>query len=116
MTAVDDYIAALQAEVQPVLQRVRGIIHAATPGAEESIRYQMPTVCVDGHYLVYFAAWKNHIGLYPIPTMDVALEAEVAPYRAAKDTVRFPYRQPIPYDLIARLVAALVAAQAAAKH
>lgn len=116
MTAVDDYIAALPAEAQPVLQRIRNIIHAGAPGAVESIRYQMPTVFVDGHYLVYFAAWKHHIGLYPIPTLDEALEAEVTPYRAPKDSLRFPYRQPIPYDLFARLVAALVAAQAAAKH
>ena len=56
--------------------------------------------------MVFVGAWKHHIGLYPIPALDDDLEAEVAPYRAAKDTVQFPYRDPIPYDLIERLVAA----------
>ena len=68
----------------------------------------MPTITLNGESLVYFAAWKHHIGLYPIPPADGALERELAPYRAAKDTVRLPLRQPIPYDLIERVTALLV--------
>ena len=70
------------------------------PEAGEKISYQMPTVTMDGQALVYYAAWKQHIGMYPIPLADEALEARIAPYRAAKDTVKFTYRKPIPYDLI----------------
>ncbi len=68
----------------------------------------MPCFSHDGEYLVYLGAWKKHIGLYPIPAFDGELEHDVAPYRAAKDTVRFPYNKAIPYDLIERLVVALV--------
>jgi uncharacterized protein YdhG (YjbR/CyaY superfamily) len=65
----------------------------------------MPTITLNGRDLVSFAAWKHHIGLYPLPAVDDALARELAPYRAAKSTVRFPLGQPMPYSLIARLVA-----------
>ena len=65
----------------------------------------MPTLTLNASDLVYFAAWKNHLGLYSIPTADAAFERELAPYRTAKGTLRFPLREPIPYDLIERLVA-----------
>ncbi len=93
---------------------MRTRLHAAAPGAGETIRYQMPTITLHGKYLVYFAAWKRHIGLYPIPRLGEALEAEITPYRAAKDTVRFPLKKPLPFELIERLVAALVARAAPA--
>lgn len=105
---VDDYIQDLPEAVRPIMTELRRRLHAAAPGAGEAIRYQMPTITLGGRYLVYFAAWKRHIGLYPIPRLDDALEAEIAPYRAAKDTVRFPLRQPLPFDLIDRLMAVLV--------
>ncbi len=63
-----------------------------------------------GRYLVAFAGWKRHIGLYPAPTGDAGFEREMAPYRAAQATARFPLGQPVPYDLIGR-AAALLAAQ-----
>ena len=65
----------------------------------------MPTITLDGHSSVYFAAWKHHIGVYPIPRADEALEKDLAPYRSTKDTVRLPLDQPIPYDLVERVVA-----------
>lgn len=68
----------------------------------------MPCFSIDGQYFVYVGAWKKHLGLYPIPTLDGDLERDLAPYRAATETARFPYRQAIPYDLIERLVAELV--------
>jgi uncharacterized protein YdhG (YjbR/CyaY superfamily) len=78
------------------------------PAAGETISYQMPTITFNGRYLVYFAAWKHHLSLYPVPTADDAFEQELAPYRASKGTVKFPIGKPIPYDLIERLVALLL--------
>ena len=91
--------------MQIILKQVRRTIRYAAPGADETISYQMPTLTLHGKDLVYFAAWKHHISLYPIPTGDEAFARELAPYRAARGTVRFPLRKPIPYDLIERLVA-----------
>ena len=105
---IDDYIGSFPEDVQITLEKVRRTIRNAAPGADETISYQMPTITLNGKSLVYFAAWKHHIGLYPIPTADEAFEQELAPYRAGKRTVRFPLRKPIPYDFIERLVALLV--------
>ncbi|MGZ5390252.1 MAG: iron chaperone, partial [Aeromicrobium sp.] len=69
---------------------------------------QMPVFTIDGIYLVYVGAWKHHIGLYPIPKLPTDLEPDIAPYRTKTDTVRFLYNQPIPYELIERLIEALV--------
>ncbi len=103
-STVDDYIATFPDGVRPVLQEVRERIHAAVPGLGETIRYGMPAFNLDAGTLVYLGGWKQHISLYPITTVDPSLEAEIAPYRAAKGTLRFPLRKPIPYDLIQRLV------------
>jgi uncharacterized protein YdhG (YjbR/CyaY superfamily) len=77
------------------------------PKAEEKISYQIPTFALDGRYLVYFAGWKNHISVYPLPEADEAFERELAPYKSGKGTVKFPLNKPIPYDLIGRLAALL---------
>jgi uncharacterized protein YdhG (YjbR/CyaY superfamily) len=106
--AVDAYIGALEGDANTIAELVRQAIHRATPGIEETVRYKMPCFSLDGEYLVYLGAWKKHIGLYPIPEFDGELEREVAPYRAATDTVRFPYNKAIPYDLIERIAVALV--------
>ncbi len=105
---IDEYISAFPADVQIILEKVRRSIRRAAPTAGETISYQMPTITLNGRYLVYFAAWKHHIALYPVPASDEAFERELAPYRAAKGTVRFLLRKPIPYDLIERWVALLV--------
>jgi uncharacterized protein YdhG (YjbR/CyaY superfamily) len=102
---IDDYISSLPEDVQVVLEKVRQTIRNALPAAGERISYQIPTFTLDGRDLIYVAAWKHHIGLYPISTADEAFERELAPYRAAKATVRFPLREPIPCELIERLVA-----------
>ena len=102
-STVDDYISSFPDDVRPVLQGVRERIHAAVPGLGEAIRYDMRGVHPRPGTLVYLAGWKQHISLYPITTVDPAIEDEVAPYRAAEGTVRFPLRKPIPYDLIQRL-------------
>ncbi len=107
-TAVDEYMAALEGDAHTIAEQVRQAIHRATPGIDETVRYKMPCFSIDGEYLVYLGAWKKHIGLYPIPAFDGGLESDVAPYRTATDTVRFPYNKTIPYDLVERIVVALV--------
>jgi uncharacterized protein YdhG (YjbR/CyaY superfamily) len=106
---VDDYIGSFPPDVRAILREVRSTILKVVPSAEETISYQMPSVVLDGRHLVYFAAWKHHVGLYPIPAADGAFERELAPYRASKGTVRFPLGQPVPYGLVERMVALLVA-------
>ena len=105
---IDDYIGSFPLDVQPILEQMRRTIRKAAPGAVETISYQMPTFKLDGHSLVYFGGWKHHVGLYPIPAFDEETEKELSPYRAAKDTMRFPLREPVPYKLVAKVVALLV--------
>lgn len=105
---VDAYIASFPEDVQRILSKVRDAIRSHVPGGEERIRYGMPAVMLGGRYAVHFAGWKHHVGLYPIPRADAALEAQLAPYRAAKDSVNFPYSKPIPYELIERVTEFIV--------
>ena len=107
---VDRYIGALAPDVAFIMGRIRDTIRQVAPDATESIKYTMPLFQYDGTYL-YVGAWKKHIGLYPVfPAADPALEAELAPYRAKKDTVQFKYAKPMPYDLIAKIARARVGA------
>ncbi len=105
---VEDYLSSFPEDVRTILEDVRQAIHRAVPGAGETISYQMPTVTLGGKSLVHFAAWKHHIGLYPLPATEGALAEELAPYDTGKGTARFPLQEPIPYDLIERLAALLV--------
>ena len=105
---VDDYIAALDGDARRIAVQLRDTIRRIAPGVTDTVRYKMPCFLVDGEYLVYFGSWKSHVGLYPIPRLNADLEAEVAPYRTAKDTVRFRYRESVPWDLVERLIADLV--------
>jgi uncharacterized protein YdhG (YjbR/CyaY superfamily) len=104
-TSIEDYIGTFPANVQTILTAVRRTIRSAVPAAAETISYHLPTFTLNGHLLVHIAAWKHYLSLYPVPAVDEALEQEIAPYRAAKSTLRFPYDRPIPYELIGRLVA-----------
>ena len=107
MTTVDDYIAGFGDEQRVMLETVRAVIHRSVPGGDEKVRYGMPAIMLGGSYAIHFAAWKKHLGLYPIPTLDDSLEARVAPYRTGEDSVNFPYNRPIPYDLIEEVAAAI---------
>jgi uncharacterized protein YdhG (YjbR/CyaY superfamily) len=107
---VEAYLASFPDEVRPILERVRTTIQAAVPRAEETISYDIPTFKVDGKPVVYFAGWKHHVSVYPIPDADERLEEELAPFRAEKGTLKFPLGRPIPYELIGR-AASLLAAQ-----
>ena len=99
---VDAYIAAFAPEVQAILQKVRRTVAAAAPHAHEVISYRMPALRQHG-VLVYFAAFKKHIGFYPPIRGDTKLEAAAARYAGEKSNLRFPLDEPIPYPLIARL-------------
>ena len=104
---IDNYIAGFPDGTQVVLQRVREIVHAVVPSAEESITYDIPTFRVGTRSVVYLAGWKNHIALYEVYPQSEPLETEIAQYRSGKDTVKFPLDKAMPYDLIERLVAAM---------
>lgn len=89
--------------------RIRELITAAAPGAQEAIRYGMPTALIDGSSIVYYAAWKKHVGLYPVYRGSDEFEQKVAPWRDWKDTVRFPLGDEVPFDVIELILAAQVA-------
>jgi uncharacterized protein YdhG (YjbR/CyaY superfamily) len=100
---IDDYVSGFAPDVQRVLQRIRATVRKAAPAAEETISYQIPAFTQDG-VLVYFAAFKTHIGLYPPVRGDAAIQKAVAPYAGEKGNLRFPLDEPIPYALITRIV------------
>jgi uncharacterized protein YdhG (YjbR/CyaY superfamily) len=100
---IDEYIAACAPQVQAILKRIRATINEAAPDATETISYQMPAFMLHG-VLVYIGAFKQHIGLYPPVTGDAALQRATSPYAGEKGNLRFPLTQPIPYDLIRRIV------------
>jgi uncharacterized protein YdhG (YjbR/CyaY superfamily) len=100
---IDGYISQFPADVQAILQKVRTTISAAAPEAKETISYLMPAFKLHG-ILVYFAAWKTQIGLYPPLSGDKVLEKAVARYAGPKGNLQFPLDEPIPYDLIERIV------------
>src|SRR4051794_2329647 len=102
-TTIDDYIAQCPAEVQPILQKVRAVIQKAAPRAVEKISYGMPAFDLNGS-LVWFGAFRNHIGFYPKGSAIEAFQAELAPYTREKATLQFPLAKPIPYALITKIV------------
>ncbi len=100
---IDEYIAGFPPDVQTILQKIRATIRKAAPRAEETIKYRMPTYTLNGN-LVFFAAFRHHIGFYPIPSGVEAFKKELAPYKQAKGSVQFPLDKPIPYGLITKIV------------
>ena len=102
--SVDEYIAAQPEDVQVILERVRGVIRKAVPGAEEMISYQIPTYKLQGSRVLYFAGWKQHYSLYPASDQLVeTFKGDLAPYEIDKGTIRFPLSQPVPVKLIERI-------------
>jgi uncharacterized protein YdhG (YjbR/CyaY superfamily) len=100
---IDDYIAAFPREVQSILQKIRETIRKSAPKAVERISYKMPAFAQDGD-LIYFAAFKKHIGIYPPVRGDEKLGKELSRYRGEKGNLKFPLDEPIPYGLIGRIV------------
>lgn len=101
---IDEYIAAFPDDVRRLLERLRRTIREAAPEAVEAISYQMPTFKLDGRNLVHFAAFEKHIGFYPIPSGIEAFREELAPYKQGNGSVQFPLGQPLPFDLVRRIV------------
>jgi uncharacterized protein YdhG (YjbR/CyaY superfamily) len=101
---IDEYIKTFPKDVQTILEKMRQTIQIAAPEAVETISYQMPAFKLDGRNLVYFAAWKNHIGFYPMPSGTEVFKKELSPYKGAKGSVQFPIKKPIPYDLVRKIV------------
>ncbi|MCI0579973.1 MAG: DUF1801 domain-containing protein [Chloroflexi bacterium] len=101
---IDEYIASFPNDVQEILEKIRMTIRDAAPDAEETISYRMPTFTLKGSYLVYFAAYKKHIGFYPAPIGNAEFKEEMAVYESGKGTLKFPLDKPIPFDLISKIV------------
>jgi uncharacterized protein YdhG (YjbR/CyaY superfamily) len=97
------YFAAFPKETQIILQQLRETIHKAAPQATEKISYAMPTFFLHGN-LVHFAAYQNHIGFYALPSGNEAFRNEISKYRSGKGSVQFPIDEPMPLELIAKIV------------
>jgi uncharacterized protein YdhG (YjbR/CyaY superfamily) len=102
--SIDEYITLFSPEVQGVLMDIRSTIRQAAPGAQEAISYNMPAYKLNGRVLVYFAAFKKHIGLYPPVRGDAKLEKAISIYAGEKGNLRFPLDRPMPLGLIERIV------------
>jgi uncharacterized protein YdhG (YjbR/CyaY superfamily) len=102
-TDIDAYISQFPADVQTILEQVRETIRHAAPDAKEVISYQMPAFKQHG-ILVYFAAWRKHIGMYPPISGDKAVEKAIARYAGPKGNLQFPFDEPMPLNLIERIV------------
>lgn len=101
--SIDAYVAAFPKDVQAILNKIRALIQACAPDATEAIKYQIPTFVLHGN-LVHFAAYENHIGLYPAPSAIEKFKDELARYKFAKGSIQFPLDAPIPYTLIKKIV------------
>lgn len=100
---IDEYIGTFPEDVREKLEKIRQTIRKAAPEAKEVISYQMPTFRQNG-ILVHFAAFTNHISLFPTPSAIVAFEEELRPFETSKGTIKFPMEEPIPFDLITNIV------------
>lgn len=111
-SSIDEYIAGFPPATQAVLTEMRTLIKSVAPGATETISYAMPTFDLHGKHLVHFAAFQNHIGFYPTPSAGEAFKEELMSYKTGKGSVQFPLGQPLPADLIRRMVEYRVAENA----
>lgn len=101
-TTIDEYIIQYEGEVKTILEKTREAIRAAAPDAIEKISYRMPCFWQGGP-LIYFAAMKNHLGVYPTANGMEAFRGKLTEYKTSKGAVQFPYKKPIPYDLIVEI-------------
>lgn len=101
---VDEYIKTFPAPVQKQLRSMRATIRKQIPDAEEVIKYGIPTFVLNKKNLIHFAAYKSHIGLYPVPSGNAVFQSALVPYKSGKSTLQFPLDQPLPLELISKLV------------
>lgn len=102
---IDDYINTFPEDIQTLLEKIRTIIKMNAPEATESISYGMPAYKMNKKPLVYFACFKNHVGFYATPSGHAAFAKELSKYKQGKGSVQFPLDKPIPFELIAQIVA-----------
>jgi uncharacterized protein YdhG (YjbR/CyaY superfamily) len=102
--SMDEYIGTFPEDIQKILVELRATIKAAAPEAEETISYNIPTFKMNGRYLIYFAGFKNHISLYPIPVGSEAFNKQISKYAEGKGTLKFPIDKPLPWKLITKIV------------
>jgi uncharacterized protein YdhG (YjbR/CyaY superfamily) len=100
---IDSYIKGFSPEIQIFLEQIRAVIRKVAPEAEEAIKYGIPTFVFNGN-LVHFAAFKNHIGFYPVPSGLEAFKKELSVYKGGKGSVQFPLDSPMPLELISKIV------------
>jgi uncharacterized protein YdhG (YjbR/CyaY superfamily) len=112
---IDEYIAGFPPDVQATLRELRALIEAHAPGATETISYAIPTFDLNGRHLVHFAAFRSHIGFFPTGEGVAAFLAELGPYVHSRGSIHFPLGEPLPADLIARIVEHRVRIVGAAK-
>ncbi|MFN0174566.1 MAG: iron chaperone [Saprospiraceae bacterium] len=103
-SSITDYIASFPKDTREILEQIRATIQKAAPGATEAIKYAIPTFMLNGKNLVHFAAFKSHIGFYATPTGHEAFKEELSVYKQGKGSVQFPIDQPMPLELITRIV------------
>jgi uncharacterized protein YdhG (YjbR/CyaY superfamily) len=108
LTTIDEYISTFPVDIQAILEKVRQAIQKEAPEAAETISYGIPTFNLNGKHLVFFAGWKHHISLYPIPAGGEAFQQKMSQYKRAKGTIQFPLDNPIPYDLVEEIVTLLM--------
>ena len=102
---IDDYISGFPEHIQKGLGQIRAVVKKVSPKAEEAISYGIPAFNLNGRYLVYFAGYKKHIGLYPVPSGNKLFEKDFAPYNTTgKGTIQFPLDKPIPISLVTKIV------------
>lgn len=109
---IDDYMLQFPKDIQKLLKQMRSTIKKTAPKAEEAMKYGIPTFVLNGN-LVHFAAYKNHIGFYPAPSGLLAFKKEIARYKSSKGAVQFPIEEPLPLDLISKIVKFRVAENSA---
>lgn len=103
-TSINEYISTLPEDTQKAMGEIIATIKARVPNAEEHISYNMPAFKVNGEYFVHFSAWKNHIGMYPIPAGNEAFQKQIEQYRSAKSSLNFPLDKPMPIKLIEKVI------------
>ncbi len=101
---IDQYIAGFAPDVQEKLKSIRKLVHDTIPEAVETISYQMPAFKYNGKILVYFAAFKNHIGFYATPEANLAFKDELSEYKTTKGTIQLPYNKPLPMELLRKII------------
>ncbi len=103
-TSINEYVSTLPENAQKAMLEIIATIKDNVPNAEEHISYNMPAFKVNGEYFVHFSAWKNHIGMYPIPAGNEAFQKQIEQYRSAKSSLNFPLDKPMPIKLIEKFI------------